>query len=131
MAELEYIADLPSSKLVDIEEPGGKSTELGGGLLSLQSQGCLCDVRLVAGDGAVVRAHKVVLAATSNYFRARLAGPWSESADSSTVSVPHISGRTLELCVKVCRVQKIYNTQGQYSTSASRLNGRIAGALYE
>lgn len=77
------------------------SMELSEGLLELLSEGCLCDVNLVAGDGAVVKAHKVVLAARSNYLRARLTGPWSESQDSSTVRLPDIAGSTLEICVKV------------------------------
>jgi hypothetical protein len=38
------------------------------------------DVTFVCAEGARVRAHRAVLAASSSYFRAMLSGPWQEAA---------------------------------------------------
>jgi len=54
---------------------------------SLRDQGALCDV-VVRGDKLAIKAHRVVLAAASEYFRACLLGPMQESSDK----VIHLSG---------------------------------------
>lgn len=46
----------------------------------LRDNGALCDV-IVRGDKVEVKAHRLVLAAASEYFRACLTGPMQESSD--------------------------------------------------
>lgn len=46
----------------------------------LREKGALCDV-IVRGDKVEVQAHRLVLAAASEYFRACLTGPMQESSD--------------------------------------------------
>ena len=57
------------------------SRTLASNLLSLRRCGALCDIKLITGDEEIV-AHKVVLAACSEYFQAMFTGSMSESCKS-------------------------------------------------
>lgn len=70
----------PSKECASYVELGGAA--LAAGLLPLWEEGSLCDLELVAGDGAVQPAHKVVLASCSGFFRAALAGAGREMREA-------------------------------------------------
>uniref|UniRef100_A0A7S4J6Y1 BTB domain-containing protein n=1 Tax=Odontella aurita TaxID=265563 RepID=A0A7S4J6Y1_9STRA len=54
----------------------------------------LCsDIRFVCEDGAVLHAHKCVLAASSEYFSTAFEGPWGSASASALVPAPSGTGR--------------------------------------
>jgi hypothetical protein len=87
----------------DTDEPDAAATwvELRGalapGLHALWHAGALCDVELVAGDFVTLRAHRVVLAASSAFFSALFAGSGALMAErgASSVALPALDGGTL------------------------------------
>lgn len=65
---------------------GGSSSAEKAVLSDLWHQGWLCDVRLHAGD-SIFAAHKIILAANSQFFRAMFVGAGRSMLERSQVSV--------------------------------------------
>jgi hypothetical protein len=76
-----------------------RGDEPGPSLRSLWLEGALCDVDLLASDGARVPAHRIVLAAASPFFRALFLGAGRSMRDggSPVVELPGIDGDSLRL----------------------------------
>ncbi len=60
------------------ERKMNEAEELVAGLLALQQEGLLCDVELQADDQSI-SAHRAVLAAASEYFKAMFCGNFKVS----------------------------------------------------
>lgn len=71
----------------------------------LRSEGKLCDITLVV-DGKEIRAHKLVLAASSQYFRSMFAGDMIESR-SSRVELKDVDPDAIELLVEYSYTSKL------------------------
>ena len=56
-------------------------------LLQLWREGVLSDVQITSADGHKFACHRIILAAASAYFRAQLAGPWSEGGDTAAATI--------------------------------------------
>ena len=64
----------------------------------LRKEGKLCDITLIA-DGKEIKAHKLVLAASSHYFRSMFAGDMIESR-SPVVELKDVDPEAIELLVE-------------------------------
>ena len=72
------------------------------GLLELFKQELLCDVSITSGDGVEIPAHRVVLAASSQYFKALLTGPWSTALHGQrSLKLDQFTGDALRTAVQV------------------------------
>ena len=82
------------------------------GLLGLFNEELLCDVSITSGDSVEIPAHRVVLAASSQYFKALLTGPWSTALHGQqSLKLDQFSGDTLRTAVQVafaCRGRRAY-----------------------
>ena len=71
-------------------------------MLSLLASGLLSDVTLVCGkEQTEIKAHRAILVASSEYFRALLAGKFAESTESRVALPelkPHIATSLLTFC---------------------------------
>jgi BTB/POZ domain len=78
---------------------------LWGCLLRLRHENKLTDVCLKASDGEVF-AHRVVLAAHSEYFRARCSSPWERPAqgERECIDLQHLNKSVVE-----CVVDAVYS----------------------
>lgn len=67
-------------------------------LVQLWRDGVLSDVQIHSADGQAFHCHRIILAAASAYFRAQLAGPWSEAtgADVALKVQLHIPSGTMQ-----------------------------------
>ena len=96
----DYIQDFPKETLENME--------------GLWRNGQLCDVELLAGE-AVIRAHRVVLAASSLYFRAMFTSQMAESGQR-TVEIQGVESSALQALVSFAYSSKltvsIENAQG-------------------
>ena len=73
-----------------------------GGLLELFTQELLCDVSVISGDGIEISAHRVVLAASSQYFRALLTGPWSTALHGQqSLKLEQFKGDAMRTAIQV------------------------------
>ena len=72
--------------------------------LSLWEEGSLCDVELRTADGALVSAHRIVLAAASPFFRALFVGSGRTmregSAGGSIFDLPGVEEAELRVLLK-------------------------------
>ncbi|KAI4461309.1 kelch protein [Holotrichia oblita] len=68
-----------------------------GNLNQLRQNSRFCDVEIVAGD-KIIKAHKAVLAASSNYFQAMFTGGLCEK-DQNSVELHAISSHILEILI--------------------------------
>ena len=75
---LRHSSSFSSSRMADIE--GLSPTEIISGLAEQRDNGILCDVELKA-EGAVIPAHRSVLAAASPFFHAMFTGEFKEKND--------------------------------------------------
>ena len=71
----------------------------------LWRNGQLCDVELLAGE-AVIRAHRVVLAASSLYFRAMFTSQMAESGQR-TVEIQGVESSALQALVSFAYSSKL------------------------
>ncbi|PIO58647.1 BTB/POZ domain protein [Teladorsagia circumcincta] len=74
-------------------------------LAELRDNARLCDVTLVA-EGARISAHRVVLAATTDYFKAMFTNNMAES-DSNTIELKGVEATALEALINFCYYGKI------------------------
>ena len=73
----------------------------------LRDQDLLVDVVFEA-EGKTQRAHRVVLAAVSEYCRAQFAGPWGENLQNkATVKLEHFNFLTLSQMVDFAYTEQI------------------------
>jgi BTB/POZ domain len=79
-------------------------TESRNNFLDLWEDGSLCDVQLRTVDGAIVPAHRVVLAASSGFFRALFVGSGRQmregSEDSKPISLTGVNEASLRALLK-------------------------------
>lgn len=90
--------------------------------LSLWEEGSLCDVELRTADGALVPAHRIVLAAASPFFRALFVGSgrtMREGAEEgSVIDLPGVEEAELRVLLKAV-----------YSNSAADIDARSVALL--
>ena len=68
-------------------------------ILELWQEGCLVDVHLHTGDGGIVPAHKIILAAASPFFKALFVGSGQEMLErcnSNSITLPGVDQHTLK-----------------------------------
>ncbi len=86
--------------------------------LDLWEKGSLCDVQLRTVDGAIVPAHRVVLAASSGFFRALFVGSGRQmregAEDSKPICLTGVDEASLRALLKA-----VYSNS---STSSDQLN---------
>lgn len=94
-------------------------------MAALWREGQLCDVSLAAADGRCVRAHRVVLASASSYFRALLMGAGAQCAPPqlSEDGLPRYSFEHIDHAALLALLRVIYEG------SAVELTGENAAAL--
>ena len=96
-------------------------------LAALWRDGQLCDVSLEAADGRCVRAHRIVLASASSYFRALLMGAGAQCAPPqlSEDGLPRYSFEHVDHAALLALLRVIYEG------SAVELTGENAAALLD
>ncbi|KAL4427686.1 hypothetical protein ABPG75_001775 [Micractinium tetrahymenae] len=96
-------------------------------LYSLFLDGALVDVHLVASDGAVVGAHRVVLAAASRFFRALFTGHWQQAAQQGggpqQVALSGVDGESLQLLLHAIYSRRLPLTAEGAAEDAAMLLG--------
>lgn len=100
----------------------------------LRRDGAFTDVELLADRGSVL-AHRVVLAAHSGFFKARLSPDWAGEQHSSTVQLQHLQCSTL-----LCIVEGIYtgelnidhdNALAMFAAASEMVLSSVANAAAE
>jgi hypothetical protein len=105
---------------------GDPEDESGAALLTLWEDGSLADVRLRCSDGEVVAAHRVVLAASSPFFRALFlgAGRSMREGGAPEVELP-LPSPALRLLL-----QAVYRNDAAAGVDASSAEALLAAASY-
>ena len=91
--------------LVRIATEDGSADEVRSGLAQLWHDGALCDIQLLV-EGREFAAHRVVLAASSPYMKARLAGNFSD-ASQATIDLPELKASAFEAVLKFVYTQEV------------------------
>jgi hypothetical protein len=87
--------------MIVLHDPNGSHPTLAA-LAVLRDEDSLCDVELVVSDGVTersFRAHRCVLAATSDYFRALLLGERFADSASPKLAISEVSPSCLEAAI--------------------------------
>ncbi|KRT81641.1 BTB And C-terminal Kelch domain containing protein [Oryctes borbonicus] len=93
-----YFIPLPSTSNEDVNHKCcDYPPKVLGNLNQLRQNSRFCDVEIVAGD-KIIKAHKAVLAASSNYFQAMFTGGLCEK-DQNSVELHAISSHILEILI--------------------------------